>query len=68
MSTRHNPMTRAALFRKADLERAVEAVRAAGLDVVSVEVRRDGTIRVVTSDPRGLTTGGGTELNPWDRS
>ena len=57
-------MSRAATFKKADVERAIDAVRSAGLDVVSVEVRRDGTIRVVTA----LTKGESADVNPWDRT
>lgn len=57
-------MTRAATFKKADVERAIDAVKAAGLDVVAVEVRRDGAIRVITS----LTKGESAALNPWDRT
>ena len=56
-------MTRAAV-RKADIERAVAAVKAAGCEVLFVEVRRDGTIRVVT----GLTKGESAALNPWDKT
>lgn len=61
-------MTAKAPFRKVDVERAISAVKAAGLDVVSVDVLRDGTIRVRTADGRGLTKAGATELNPWDHS
>ena len=42
-------MTAPVLFKESDLKRAVNAVRATGLDVRAVEVCRDGTIRVVTS-------------------
>ncbi len=34
-------------FRQADVERAVKGARNAGLDVGSVEVTPDGTIRIV---------------------
>lgn len=56
-------MTRAT-FRKIDVTRALEAVKAAGVDVVSVELRRDGTIRVVTA----LTKGESADGNSWDRT
>ena len=45
-------------FRKADVTRAAKAVQAAGLEVVLVEVRRDGLIRVVPRNP--------VQLNPRD--
>ncbi len=61
-------MTAKATFKKADLTRAAEAVKAAGLDVVSVEIGRDGTIRVLTGQGRGLTKRPGGELNEWDHS
>jgi len=56
-------MSRAA-FRKADLERAVQAALKAGLAVAAVEIRPDGTIRIVTA----LTDGSGREPNEWDRT
>lgn len=56
-------MTRAT-FRKADVTRAIEATKAAGLKVVSVEVRRDGSIRVITD----LTAVKGSGLTSWDRT
>ena len=41
-------------FRKADILRAMHAVRAGGLSVAVVEVRPDGTIRLsaATEDPK----------------
>lgn len=60
-------MSRAA-FRKADIERAVQAVKACGLSVVSVEVSREGAIRVRTSDEKDLTNGRNRNLNEWDHS
>ena len=41
-------MTQAATFREADVRRAIKAAEGAGLSVSSVEVTRDGTIRVLT--------------------
>ena len=35
-------------FRQADVTKAVKAVRAAGVDIVRVEVARDGRIVIVT--------------------
>lgn len=43
-------MTRAVTFTKAQVRRAVEAARDAGLRVVGVTVRPDGSIRVETGD------------------
>lgn len=37
---------RTSTFRQSDVERAVKAARAAGLDIGMVEVAPDGTIRV----------------------
>lgn len=43
-------MTRPATFRQSDVERAIKAVRAAGLPVEGVEIV-DGRIRVLTTRP-----------------
>ena len=37
-------------FRQADITKAVKAVRSAGVDVVRVEVARDGRIVIVTGE------------------
>lgn len=55
-------------FRKVDIERAVSAVKAAGCEVISVRIRRDGTIEVLTAQAGDLTNGPGADLNPWDRT
>lgn len=49
-------------FRQSDVERAVKAARAAGLDVGGVEVAPDGTIRVTTVTPVPSETG-----DPFDK-
>jgi hypothetical protein len=49
-------MGRAAAFKLSDVQRAVKAVKAAGLRVHAVEVAPDGTIRVLTTAPGGLGT------------
>jgi hypothetical protein len=36
-----------ATFKQCDLVRAVKAVRAAGLEIVSTELTRDGSIKIV---------------------
>lgn len=43
-------MTRAVAFTQAQVRRAVKAAESAGLRVVGVTVRPDGTIRVETGD------------------
>ena len=56
-------MSRApAIFRKADLQKAVEAVTAAGQVVVRVEVDRNGKIVIVTAGEIERREG-----NEWDR-
>jgi hypothetical protein len=37
-------------FRQADVTKAVKAVRSAGVDIVRVEVTRDGRIVIVTAE------------------
>jgi hypothetical protein len=51
-----------AIFRKADLKKAVEAVAAAGQVVARVEVDRDGKIVIVTAGQPERREG-----NEWDR-
>jgi hypothetical protein len=51
-----------AVFRKADLKKAVEAVAAAGQVVARVEVDRDGKIVIVTAGQPERREG-----NEWDR-
>lgn len=43
-------MTRAVTFTQAQVRRAVKAAESAGLRVVGVTVRQDGSIRVETGD------------------
>lgn len=43
-------MTRAVTFTQAQMRRAIKAAESAGLRVVGVTVRPDGTIRVETGD------------------
>ncbi|MFZ2252641.1 MAG: hypothetical protein WAW13_00535 [Minisyncoccia bacterium] len=60
-------MTRAATFKQADLSRAIKAVEDGGKSVAAVDIRRDGTIRVLIGEPiraGDLTQDGGDE---WDR-
>ncbi|MBR1286812.1 hypothetical protein JQ597_32630 [Bradyrhizobium sp. AUGA SZCCT0177] len=46
-------MSRAVPFTKAQVRRAVKAAESAGLRVVGVTVRQDGTIRIETGDKAG---------------
>lgn len=50
-----------ATFRERDVKAAIRAVKAAGEDVVGVEIDADGKIRVIVGrEPIGLAR------NPWD--
>jgi hypothetical protein len=50
--------------RKVDIQRAISAVRAAGLDVAGVEISRDGTIRVV--EARAIPQPAIDEFDRWN--
>jgi hypothetical protein len=50
-------------FRKQDVTRAVKAVRCAGVDIVRVEIAKDGRIIIVTA----ADTEPKAEANEWDR-
>jgi hypothetical protein len=50
-------------FRKQDVTRAVKAVRCAGVDIVRVEIAKDGRIIIVTA----ADTEPNAEANEWDR-
>lgn len=39
-----------ATFKQIDVKRAIKAVQEAGLEIRTVEITRDGTIRVLTSE------------------
>lgn len=50
------------------MTKAVKAVVAAGVQVVSVEVDTDGKIRVIAGKPEtAVTTANAEEANEWDR-
>jgi hypothetical protein len=53
--------------RKAEIARAVEAAKACGIDVASIEVSRDGSIKVL-----GPGSGSGSpppsEFDEWDKA
>ena len=56
-------MTRApSTFRKRDVKAAVEATKAAGVNVRRVEIDRNGKITIVAGKPDADTT----DENPWD--
>ena len=44
-------------FRQQDVTRAVKAVRAAGVDIVRVEVAKDGRIVIVTAEAQPASAG-----------
>ncbi len=48
---RWNAMKTQATFKQTDVKRAIKAVQEAGLDVQTVEIKRDGTIRILISEP-----------------
>ena len=52
-------------FRQGDVTRAVRAVRAAGVEVLRVEVDKTGRIVVVTGKPEENPAP--AECNEWDR-
>jgi hypothetical protein len=53
-------------FKQADVTRAVRAVKAAGVDVLRVEVDRNGKIIVVAGEASENPAPTG-EANSWDR-
>jgi hypothetical protein len=57
-------MTRAARFTQADLIRAIDAARKAGLLVGGAKIEPDGTIVVLAAPPGGIPA---NDRNPLDR-
>jgi hypothetical protein len=55
------------IFKKRDVTRATNAVRAAGLEIARIEITKDGVIVVVPGKPIELM-GVATESNEWDNS
>jgi len=54
-------------FKKADIVRAVEAARKAGLEIAHLKVTRDGGINIVVGKPSDAGSGTtATEKNEWD--
>lgn len=58
-------MTKAARFTQADLIRAIEGMKKAGLLVGGAKIEPDGTIVVLTAAPGGIPAN--DHLNPLDR-
>ncbi len=63
MADRRGP----SLFRERDLKAAIRATRAAGEEAFSVEIARDGCIRVIVSS-KPATALSDEARNPWDES
>ena len=51
-------------FRQVDVTKAVKAVRSAGVDIVRVELTKDGKIVIITAP---ATEPSQAEANEWDR-
>jgi hypothetical protein len=47
------PLSRVIRFRQADISRAVKGVRAAGIEVVQVEISPDGKIVIISGVSQG---------------
>lgn len=54
---------RKALFKKADLERALKAIRDSGM-TMAVEVGKDGTIRLIPSETMRVSVETGRKTRP----
>ena len=52
-----------ATFRQSDLTRAIKAAKAAGIEVVRIEVDKDGKIAIITG--RGGDTAQANDLDAW---
>lgn len=55
-----------ALFRQADVTRAVKGARAAGFDVKRIEIDRQGRILIASEEPRPEPAAELPHQNPWD--
>jgi hypothetical protein len=51
-------------FRKRDVTAAVQALKAAGVDVQRVEIDKDGTIKIISADKTHCQSNG----NAWDEA
>lgn len=58
-------MRRPSIFKKTDVTRATNAVRAAGLEIARVEINKEGVIVVVPRYPLEQPSGE-AEANEWD--
>lgn len=56
----------AATFTQAQIARAVQGAKKAGLDVAAVELRPDGAIRVLTKVDTPAPPRDGEAPEPWD--
>jgi hypothetical protein len=53
------------IFRQTDLTRALKGVRAAGMEIGRIEIRKDGVIVMVLGTPEE-TWDASVEANEWD--
>lgn len=54
-------------FKQSDLTRALKATKAAGVNVVKIEIEPDGKMVVVLSDNKEDLGTADTSGNPWDK-
>ena len=59
-------MTRAATVTQSAIERAVRAVEKLGQPLAAVDVRPDGTVRLLIGQPVDVEGAGGSGGNEWD--
>lgn len=55
-----------ARLRQGDVEKALRAAKAAGLDVIEVRIRRDDTISVITKTGEAVAPPADDDRNEWD--
>jgi hypothetical protein len=51
-------------FREADIRRAVNAARSAGIEIARIELNKDGGFAIIRGKPD--EGGNGNASNPWD--
>jgi hypothetical protein len=53
------------IFRQQDVTKAIKATKAAGVDIVRIEIAKDGRIAIITATEAARI--GAEEENSWDR-